>query len=72
LKTQLAGKSLASAVVICELWRLAVALQLLVVPSRVYKWLIDPFTNPNPIYSLYIYVTALKVTDWYEVRLITM
>jgi hypothetical protein len=24
---------------------------LLVVPSRVYKWSINPFTNPNPVYS---------------------
>jgi hypothetical protein len=37
VKTQQFGKGLASAVVICELGRLAVALQLLVVSSRVYK-----------------------------------
>jgi hypothetical protein len=42
-------KGLAGAVVICELWRLAVALYLLVVPSRVDKWLINPFTNPYPV-----------------------
>jgi hypothetical protein len=34
VKTQKAGKDLAGAVMICELWRLAVALLLLVVPSR--------------------------------------
>jgi hypothetical protein len=37
VKTQQTGKSLAGAVVFCELWRLAVALSLLVVPNRVYK-----------------------------------
>jgi hypothetical protein len=37
-KKQQGGKGLAGAVMICELWRLAVALQLLAVPSRVYKW----------------------------------
>jgi hypothetical protein len=37
VKTQQAGKGVTGAVVICELWRLAVALQLLVVPNRVYK-----------------------------------
>jgi hypothetical protein len=37
VKTQQAGKGLAGVVVICELWRLAVALKLLVVPSRVYR-----------------------------------
>jgi hypothetical protein len=35
----------------CRVWRLAVALYLLVVQSRVYKWSINPFTNPNPVYS---------------------
>jgi hypothetical protein len=33
--------------VICKAWRLAIALQLLVVPSCVYKWSINPFTNPS-------------------------
>jgi hypothetical protein len=47
VKTQQAGKSLACAV-ICELWRLAVAL---VVPSHVYKWSVNPFANQNPVYS---------------------
>jgi hypothetical protein len=45
VKTQQTRKGLANAVVICEFWRL------LVVPSRVYKWPISPFTNPNPVYS---------------------
>jgi hypothetical protein len=35
MKTLQAGKGLAGAVVICELWRFMVALQLLVVPSHV-------------------------------------
>jgi hypothetical protein len=49
VKTQQAGKDLAGAVVICEVWRLTVALLLLVIPSRVYKWSINAFTNPNPV-----------------------
>jgi hypothetical protein len=28
-----------------------VALCLLVVPRRVYKWSMNPFTNPNPVYT---------------------
>jgi hypothetical protein len=51
VKTQQAGKDLAGALVNCELWRLAVALQLLVLTSCVYKWSVNPFTNPNPAYS---------------------
>jgi hypothetical protein len=51
VKTQHAGKGLAGAVVICELWRLTVALYLFVDPSRVYKLSINQFTNPNPVYS---------------------
>jgi hypothetical protein len=46
-----AGKCLAGAVVICELWSLAVTLKLLVVPSRVCKMSINPLTNPNTVYS---------------------
>jgi hypothetical protein len=48
VKTQQAGKCLAGAVMICEMWRLAVTLQLLVVPSCVYKWskIHHPFQNP--------------------------
>jgi hypothetical protein len=42
---------LAGAVVVCELWRLVVALWLLVFSSRVHKWSINAFTNPNPFYS---------------------
>jgi hypothetical protein len=37
VKTQQTSKDLAGYVVICELWRLVVALQLLVFPSRVCK-----------------------------------
>jgi hypothetical protein len=47
-KTQQAGKSLAGAVAICELWRLVVVL---VLTSHVYKLSIKPFTNPNLVYS---------------------
>jgi hypothetical protein len=46
-----AGEDLVFAAVICKLWRLAMMLQLLVVLSRVFKWSIDPFINPNPVYS---------------------
>jgi hypothetical protein len=53
-QTQEAGKDLAGAVTICELRRLSV------VPSRVYKWLINPFTNPNPVYSHANYWTIRK------------
>jgi hypothetical protein len=45
MKTKQAGKGLAGAVVIL------VALQLLVVPSGVCKWSINPSTNPYPICS---------------------
>jgi hypothetical protein len=37
LVTQQTGKDLMGAVVICELWRLAVALYLLLLTSHVYK-----------------------------------
>jgi hypothetical protein len=33
----------------CELWRLAVAPQLLVVSGAVYKWSTNSFTNQNPV-----------------------
>jgi hypothetical protein len=42
VKTQQAGKDLPCAVVICEVWTLAMALYLLVVPSCVYMWSINP------------------------------
>jgi hypothetical protein len=44
-------EDLACALVICEVCRSAVALLVLVVPSCVYKWSINPFTNPNTVYS---------------------
>jgi hypothetical protein len=49
VKKQQAGKSLAGAVVICELWTLAVAFFVLMSP--VYKWSIKQFFIPNPAYS---------------------
>jgi hypothetical protein len=49
MKTQQAGKRLSGC---CgNLCRLAIALYLPVFPSRVYKWSINPFTNPYPVYS---------------------
>jgi hypothetical protein len=51
VRTQQAGKGVESAVVISKVWGLGVALWLLVLPSRVYKRSIDPFTNRNPVYS---------------------
>jgi hypothetical protein len=50
VKIQQAGKGLAGAVVNCKVWRLAVSLQLLVVPSGEYKEARNPFTNPYPLY----------------------
>jgi hypothetical protein len=50
VKTQ-AGKGLAGAVVICKVWRSAIALEVIVVPSGMYKWSINPFTNPYPFFS---------------------
>jgi hypothetical protein len=47
--TQQVGNGLAGAVVIYKFWRLAVALELFVVTSRVYKWSTNSFTNPNPV-----------------------
>jgi hypothetical protein len=41
-------EGLAGAVVICKVWRLAIMLQLLIVLSGVYKWSINPFTDPHP------------------------
>jgi hypothetical protein len=37
--------------VICKVWRSAIVLQLLLVSSGVYKWSINPFSNPNPVYN---------------------
>jgi hypothetical protein len=42
---------LAGAVIICKVCRLAIALLLIVIPSGAYKWSINPFTNPHPVYS---------------------
>jgi hypothetical protein len=44
-------KKLGGCVVICEVCRLAIALQLLVVLSGVCKWSVNPFTNANPVYG---------------------
>jgi hypothetical protein len=57
----IAGKHLAGAMVICELWRLVVALWLLVVPSGVYTWSVNSFTNPDPVYGH----TPKCITVWY-------
>jgi hypothetical protein len=45
MKTQQAAKYLAYAVMICKFWRLDMALQLLLVPSCVYKLSINPISN---------------------------
>jgi hypothetical protein len=44
-------KTLSGTALICELWSLAMAMKFLVVPSRVHKWSINPFTNSNPVCS---------------------
>jgi hypothetical protein len=49
VKKQQAGKGLAGTVVICELWRLAMALILLVVHILMCKWSINPICNPDNI-----------------------
>jgi hypothetical protein len=49
VKTQQAGRDLAFVVLICDLWRLAVALWLLVVPSLKYKLSIIQSTTPSII-----------------------
>jgi hypothetical protein len=48
VKTKQAGKDLACAVVIYKVRRLTMALELLVVQSYVYKWSINPISNPKP------------------------
>jgi hypothetical protein len=66
VKTQQAGKGLAGSDVICELWRSGVALELLLVPSRLYKWSLNPFTNPNPVYS---HPYGLQYSPAFEVKI---
>jgi Cdc6-like AAA superfamily ATPase len=49
---------------------------LLVAPSRVYKWSVNPFSNPNPVYShskvVTIYIRfRLHVLSCYESSLQT-
>jgi hypothetical protein len=39
---------------------------LLVVPSRVHKWSINPFTNPNPVYNHPYYLTIWWQTENYK------
>jgi hypothetical protein len=46
VETKQAGKGLEGAVVIYELWRIAVVLKLLAVLSPVNKWSINPIPNP--------------------------
>jgi hypothetical protein len=48
VKTQRAGKGLVGAVVNCELWRLAIALSL-VITSCVYKESISPVIKSKPL-----------------------
>jgi hypothetical protein len=65
VKTRQAGKGLECAMVICILWRLAVALKLLVVPSRVYKWPVNRVTNPNPVCSPTLSLANIsKESNW--------
>jgi hypothetical protein len=51
VRSRCQGTAGAGAVVICEVRRLEVALCLLVVPSDVYKWSINPLTNSYLVYS---------------------
>jgi hypothetical protein len=61
MKTQQAGKPLACAVVISKVRRSAMAMYLRVVPSCVYKWSINPISNPKPLLqSLYYMRTRVR------------
>jgi hypothetical protein len=51
VKTQQAGEGFTGALVICKVCRSDIALQVLVVPSCVYNWSTNSFSNPNPVYS---------------------
>jgi hypothetical protein len=51
LKTLKSGEGLVFAAVVCKVWRLVMALSLLVIPSRVVKWSINPISNLYPVYS---------------------
>jgi hypothetical protein len=48
VKTLQAGKDLVCAVVICKVWRSAMALYLSIVTSRVLKWPINLTSKPKP------------------------
>jgi hypothetical protein len=50
-------------VVICKVWRLAMALKLLAVPSDVYKWSINPFTNLYSFHS-HKHIHDNKIIVW--------
>jgi hypothetical protein len=63
-KTQRAGKDLAGAVVMCELWILAVALRLLVAPSRAHISGQYPFTNPNPVDIDSCAILNIRLLNW--------
>jgi hypothetical protein len=55
----------------------ALALQLLIVLSHLYKWSINPFTNPNPVYihtpsrekkiytACMCHIYFIKISDWF-------
>jgi hypothetical protein len=62
LKTQQAGKALAGAVVICKVWRPAVAL---VVSSGVHNRSINPFINPYPAHP-YIVKILLNSRQFFK------
>jgi hypothetical protein len=63
VKTLQAGKYLACALVICKVWRLAIALYLSLVMIRVLKWSINQVTNPNPVCS-HIYMATGVRSSW--------
>jgi hypothetical protein len=43
------GEDLVRAAMNCRMYKLAIALELLAVMRCVYKWSINPITNPNPV-----------------------
>jgi hypothetical protein len=63
-------EGLVSAVMICtsKMWRLAMALYVLVVTSWVYKWSINPISNSNAVYIHTPSRDSTKVNDKYSTR----
>jgi hypothetical protein len=72
VKTQQAGEGLRSAVLICKIWRLAMALNYLQFRVTVCKGLINPIYNPNlvivPTYYATLRFLGLSMTTYDTVQ----